>query len=134
LLIAAYFLAGAGRHYAFRYPYFHFGFHRFGYYHYGYVSSYYEEGVYFERLRAIVCTAWLFAAFRFYVLRWYAVAIVGTVIAWLFNPIFPVTMSRVQWQPYDHWTMLVSIATAIALVCLSVLKNRTVGPPPRLVK
>lgn len=122
LLIAAYLLAGVGRHYAFHIPYFRYGFR-----HYGYAGNYYEEGVYFERLRVIVCASWLLAAFRFYVLRWYPMTIIGIIIAWLFNPIFPVTMGRVQWQPYDYWTMVVSIAAAVALICLSLLKNRAIA-------
>ena len=95
LLISAYLLAHIGSRYAFH-PYFHYG-----YYHYGYSSSYYEEGVYFERLRVIVCAAWLLAACRFYVLHWYLPGnrikylptTVGIAFAWLFNPIFPVTMT-----------------------------------------
>lgn len=106
LLYAAYLLAHVANHY---YVYSRFG--------YGWMR--YEEGAYFERLRLIVCAGWILAALRFYYFKWWPIALLGLVMAWLFNPIVPVTMSRFRWQPYDHWTMLVSIAAAILLIVLS---------------
>ena len=72
------------------------------------------------------------AACRFYVLHWYLPGnrikylptTVGIAFAWLFDPIFPVTMSRAQWQQDDHWTMLASLAAAVALIWLSIVRNR----------
>jgi hypothetical protein len=91
LLFAAYLLAGSG------------SYHRYSYY---------------ENLRVVVCTAWILADVRFWFFKWYPVSVLGAVIAWLFNPIFPVTMRKWEWQPYDHWTMLLSVAAAVTLIVL----------------
>lgn len=97
LLIAAYLLAGTGEY------------HRY---------SYYEE------LRNVVCVAWILAAIRFFVFRWFPVTILGVILAWLFNPIVLITMEKEQWQPYDQGTMFLSIAAAVTLASLSIIKNR----------
>jgi hypothetical protein len=106
LLYAAYLLAHVANHY---YVYRGFG--------YGWMR--YEEGAYFERLRLVVCAAWILAALRFYNFKLWPIALLGVLIAWLFNPIIPVTMSRLRWQPYDHWTLLLSLIAAPVLVALS---------------
>jgi hypothetical protein len=110
LLIAAYTLFAASNHSGYAYGY-------------GYGSRMYEEGVYFERLRMIVCGAWIFAAIRFYVMRWFPAVFVSGIIAWLFNPIEPVTMRRYEWQPYDHWTMILSVVAAVVLIVVVYRRN-----------
>lgn len=95
---------------------------------YGYGWRRYEEGAFFERLRLVVCAAWIFAAVRFYTFKWAPIAVLGLIIAWLFNPIVPVTLSRFRWQPYDHWTMMLSFAAAIALLALSYRNRQAVSP------
>lgn len=118
LLYAAYLLAHVANHYYF--------YHGFGH---GWMR--YEEGAYFERLRLVVCAAWILAALRFYQFKLWPIALLGVVIAWLFNPIMPVTMSRFRWQPYDHWTLLLSLAAAIVLLVLSY-NNRIPRHPDSL--
>jgi hypothetical protein len=112
LLYAAYLLGHAANHY--------YSYSRFGY---GWMR--YEEGSYFERLRLVVCAAWMVAAFRYYNFKWSPVSVLGVAIAWLYNPILPVTMNRFRWQPYDHWTMLASIAAAIVLGVMSIRHQQT---------
>lgn len=97
----------------------HVNAHLYAFGGYGYGWRRYEEGAYFERLRLVVCVAWVLAAVRFYNFKWVPIAIFGLIIAWLFNPIVPVTMSRFRWQPYDRWTMWLSIAAAIFLAIRS---------------
>lgn len=97
LLVAAYLLSGTE------------GYHRYSYY---------------QTLRIVVCAAWVLAAVRFYYFKWFPVAILGALVAWLFNPIFPVTMRKWEWQPYDHWTMLLSIAAAGTLVIVSIRSQK----------
>jgi hypothetical protein len=124
LLYAAYLLAHVADHY---YVYHRYGygiFHGYGTYR-GYGSMRYEAGTYFERLRLIVCGSWILAAFRFYYYKLLPIALFALVIAWLFNPILPVTMSRLRWQPYDHWTMVCSLAAALVLVVLSYKQRNT---------
>jgi hypothetical protein len=116
LLIAAYLLLRASSHYT---PYGSPFRYRFNYY-----NSY----QYYERLRIIVCGSWILAAIRFYEFRWAPVTILGLIIAWLFNPIVPVTMRRFQWQPYDHWTMILSVAAAVALLALSYKNRKPLSP------
>jgi len=96
LLIAAWYLHGTA------------GYHRYSYY---------------ESLRNWVTLAWIAAGIRFYTHRWYPVTVLAVIIAVLFNPISPVTMRKWQWQPYDHWTMIFSLAAAVVLALL-VLRPR----------
>jgi hypothetical protein len=119
LLIAAYALLTSSAH------------HTRGGYGYGYRM--YEEGAYFERLRIVVCAAWVGAAIRFYVFRLFPITLLSLIIAWLFNPIVPVTMRRYQWQPYDHWTMILSFVAAVTLVAISYRSRRaSVSATPEL--
>jgi hypothetical protein len=74
---------------------------------------------YYQTLRISVCIAWAVAAFRFYACRWYAIALLGAVIALAFNPLFPLLMHKGQWQPYDRVVMLASVAAAISLAWLN---------------
>jgi hypothetical protein len=86
----------------------------------------YHRYSYYETLRNVVSLAWLIAAFRFYVFGWLPVSFLSMVLAWLFNPIVPVTMRKWQWQPYDHWAMILSVAAAVTLALLSFRAHRTV--------
>lgn len=88
----------------------------------------YHRYSYYEQLRSVVCVAWAITAWRFFVLRWFPVAVLGVLIAWLFNPIIPVRMSKWEWQPYDHWTMLLSVAAAITLATLAIARYRQLPP------
>ena len=102
LLYAAYLLAHVANHYV------------YGGYGYGWMR--YEEGAYFKSLQLVVCAAWILAALRFYTFRLWPITLLGVVIAWLFNPIIPITMSRFRWQPYDHWAMILSVFAAVTLL------------------
>jgi hypothetical protein len=96
LLVAAWFLHGSA------------GYHRYSYY---------------ESLRNWVTLAWVAAAIRFYLWRLYPAIVPAVVIAVLFNPLSPITMRKWQWQPYDHWTMILSIAAAVALAVLAFKRS-----------
>lgn len=115
LLISAYFLAGAGGGY---------GFHHW---HAAYGDAGLFSYIYSERVRFVVCGSWILAAVRFGYFRWFPVSILALVIAWLFNPIVPVMMTRLGWQPYYRPTMILSVAAAVALVALTY-KNRQAVP------
>jgi hypothetical protein len=88
-------------------------------------TSGYHRYSYYETLRNVVCAAWVLAAFRFAAFRWIPVVVFCGLVAWLFNPIFPVTMRKWQWQPYDHWTMILCL---VAAAILSVLSMRAHAP------
>jgi hypothetical protein len=89
---------------------------------------------YYETLRNVVFGAWVAAAFRFWIFRWFPAVLLAAIVAWLFNPIAPITMRKWQWQPYDHWTMLLSIGAAIALCALSIRANRKSAVVPAAPK
>jgi hypothetical protein len=79
----------------------------------------YHRYSYYESLRNWVTLAWVAAGIRFYVHRWYPVTVLAAVIAVLFNPLSPITMRKWQWQLYDHWTMILSLAAAVGLAILA---------------
>jgi hypothetical protein len=87
--------------------------------HFEHRSSNYGSHLFYERLRVVVCCSWILTAARFYDHRWRAVALLSVAVAWLFNPIFPVTMTRMAWQPYDSLTIVLSVTAALALAGLS---------------
>lgn len=95
-----------------------------------YGSAGYHGYSYYESLRNWVTLAWVAAAIRFYVWRLYPAIAVGVVIAVLYNPLGRITMSKWQWQPYDHWTMILSIATAIVLAALGFRASRKQSVSP----
>jgi hypothetical protein len=92
LLIAAWYLHGTGNY------------HRYSYY---------------ESLRNWVTLSWVVAGIRYYVHRWYPVAILAVVMAVLFNPVSRITMTKWQWHPYDQLTMILSLAAAVGLAVLT---------------
>lgn len=79
----------------------------------------YHRYSYYIGLRNVVSLAWLLAAVRFSVFRWWAATIIGVAIVWLFNPVSPIYMHKWQWQPYDRGTLVLSLAAAVALGVLS---------------
>jgi hypothetical protein len=115
LLISAYFLAGAGGEY---------GSHNW---HAAFGDAGYFSYVYSERVRFIVCGSWILAAVRFGYFRWFPVSILALAIAWLFNPIVPVMLTRLGPQPYYRPTMILAVAAAVALVVLTVKNWRVVS-------
>lgn len=100
LLLAAWKLHGAG------------AFHRY---------SYYTE------LRDTVSLAWLAAGFRFYYHRWLPAVVASVIIVVLFNPLSPIEMRKWQWQPYDFWTMILSLGASVCLVYLAYNTHRPVN-------
>jgi hypothetical protein len=115
LLISAYFLAQAASEH---------GTHNW---HAGYGDSGFLSYIYSERLRFLVCGSWILAAVRFGYLRWFPVTILALVIACLFNPIVPVTATRLGWQPYYRPAMILSVAAAVALLALTYRNWRPVS-------
>jgi hypothetical protein len=109
LLVSAYFLAEAGSA----------GSHHW---HVAYSDSPYFSYLYSERVRFLVCGSWILAAVRFGYFRWFPVSVLALVIAWLFNPIVPVIVTRLGWQPYYRPTMILSVAAAVALLALTYKK------------
>jgi hypothetical protein len=103
LLLSAYLLSSSGQH------------HRYSYY---------------GNLRNVVFLAWAISAFRFLAFRWFPAVILSVGLVWLFNPIVPVMMRKWQWQPFDRWTMLFSVAAALALAILSFRENHNMKTIP----
>ena len=87
-------------------------------------TSGYHRYSYYESLRNWVTIAWIAGGIRFYAYRWYPVTVLDALIALLFNPVSPFTMRKGQWQPYDHWTMILSVGAAAALAFLEVRAHK----------
>jgi len=97
LLIGAYYLSDSG------------GYHRYYYY---------------QNMRLIVFVSWLLAAYCFYRYKWIIASVLAIPVIVLFNPLIPMHMRKFEWQPYDHATMLLSGAAAIAIAWLTYKRSR----------
>jgi hypothetical protein len=86
----------------------------------------YHRYSYYESLRNWVTIAWIAGGIRFYAYRWYPVTVLAALVTLLFNPVSPITVRKWQGQPYDHWTMILSVGAAAALACLAVRAHK--GP------